>query len=56
MRKPKLLPIWFCSHCTNIGMDEQLFRGCQAKGKFVAFDDQEDLSDIPDWCPLEEEE
>jgi len=51
----KLLPIWFCGHCTNVGKLESGISGCYANGskKFIAFENQDDLAVIPDWCPLE---
>ena len=47
----KSLEISFCKlcyHCGRIGD----FDGCCYNKKFLAFEDQDDLAEIPGWCPL----
>ena len=48
----KLLPIWYCEHCTNFGKDKNYVNICTFKGKVTALDDPDMFNGIPDTCPL----
>ena len=52
MARFKYLKIYLCGLCHHCGRKETGIRGCNFNGKFLAFEDQEDFADIPNWCPL----
>lgn len=54
-RRWKLLPICLCIQCGNIGLEEDI-KGCIKTKDFLAFEDQDDMAEIPEWCPLEDKE
>lgn len=52
MAKSKYLQIFLCTLCYHRGRTDDGIIGCNKNGKFLAFEDQDDFADIPDWCTL----